>query len=48
MFQLTTSLFHLVHVTVDSHTINWNTFVVNWNDMEEHVQVQLEALPVIL
>ena len=26
---------------------NWNK-LVNWNDMEEHIQFQLEDLPVVI
>ena len=31
---------------VDSCASNWNKFV-NWKDIEEHIQLQLGALPVV-
>ena len=36
----------MVHVSLLSHTINWNKYV-NWNNMEEHIQFQLGHLPIL-
>ena len=33
-------------VIIYSHAVNWNK-LVSWNDMEEHIEFQLEGLPVI-
>ena len=45
LFQFSTCESTIANVIVGLHALNWNK-LVNWNNMEEQIQFQLEALPI--
>ena len=45
LFKFSTLESTIAKVIVKSCALIWNK-MVNWNDMEEHIQFQLEALPI--